>query len=80
MKFLSIYKTAERSTPPTQAEMGRMGKLIEEGFKSGKLVATEGCLPSSSVRASARRMGRLRWSTGPFPRPKKLLADLRSST
>jgi len=35
MKFLSIYKTAERNAGPTQAEMERMGKLIEEGFKSG---------------------------------------------
>jgi len=47
MKFLSIYKTAERNTGPTQAEMDQMGKMIEEGFKSGKLVATEGCLPST---------------------------------
>jgi hypothetical protein len=46
MKFLSIYKTAERSTPPTEQEMATMGKLVEQGFKEGWLLATEGCLPS----------------------------------
>ena len=47
MKFLSIYKSVERSTPPTQEEMASMGKLIEEGFQKGWLVSTEGCLPSA---------------------------------
>ena len=30
MRFLSIYKTVERNSPPTQDEMATMGKLIEE--------------------------------------------------
>jgi hypothetical protein len=47
MKFLSIYRSKEKNTPPSAAEMETMGKLIEEGFKSGKLLATEGCLPTS---------------------------------
>jgi hypothetical protein len=47
MRFLSIYKTAERSTPPAAEEMAAMGKLIEEGMKSGWLLSTEGCLPSA---------------------------------
>ena len=47
MRFLSIYKTAERNTPPTQQEMDTMGKLIEEGMKAGWLLATEGCLPTA---------------------------------
>jgi hypothetical protein len=46
MKFLSIYKTAERTTPPSQEEMNAMNELVEEGMKSGWLVAVEGCLPS----------------------------------
>jgi hypothetical protein len=28
MRLLSIYKTAERPTPPTPEEMATMGKLI----------------------------------------------------
>jgi hypothetical protein len=47
MKFLSIYKTAERGVPPTQEEMAKMGKLVEEGMKAGWLLGTEGCLPSA---------------------------------
>ncbi len=68
MKFLSIYKTAERNTPPTQAEMGRMGKLIEEGFKSGKLVATEGCLPSQLGARIRQTNGQAAVVDGPFYR------------
>jgi hypothetical protein len=37
MKFLSMYKTVERNTPPSQEEMNRMGKLIEEWTKAGWL-------------------------------------------
>ena len=48
MRFLCLYKAAKpEGTPPTQEEMTRMGKLIEESFKSGTLLATEGCLPSA---------------------------------
>jgi hypothetical protein len=35
MKFLSIYKTAETGVLPTQEEMARMGKLVEDGMKAG---------------------------------------------
>ena len=44
MKFLSVYKCPERNSGPTQEEMARMGKLIEDGMKSGSLVAVEGCM------------------------------------
>jgi hypothetical protein len=73
MKYLSIYKTVERNTPPTQEEMARMGKLIEEGFKAGWLVATEGCLPSAlgaRVRASN---GKITVTDGPFTEAKELV-------
>ena len=35
MQFLSIFKTFERPTPPSQEEMEAMGKLIQEGMKAG---------------------------------------------
>ena len=59
MKFLSIYKTAERNSPPSQEEMAKMGKLVEEGMKGGWLLTTEGCLPSAAllVRGCAIRAG-----------------------
>lgn len=73
MKFLSVYQTAERSTPPTQEEMARMGRLIEEGFKAGWLVATEGCLPSA-LGARVRRLGsNITVKDGPFTESKELV-------
>jgi hypothetical protein len=66
MRFLSIYKSAERATPPTQEEMATMGKLVEEGMKAGWLLGTEGCLPSS-LGARVRRSGsKITVTDGPF--------------
>jgi hypothetical protein len=76
MRFLSVYKTAERGIPPTQEEMARMGKLIEEGMKAGYLLAVEGCLPSATgarVRQSNRK---LTVTDGPFAETKELICGL----
>jgi len=54
MKFLSVYKSVERGVPPTQEEMDKMGKLIEQEMKAGTLLATEGCLPSALADGSPR--------------------------
>jgi hypothetical protein len=73
MKFLSMYKSAEKNTPPSQEEMSRMGKLIEDGFKAGWLVATEGCLPSA-LGARVRRSGeKITVTDGPFTEAKELV-------
>jgi hypothetical protein len=73
MKFLSIYKTAERNAPPSQEEMSKMGKLIEEGFKAGWLVSTEGCLPSALGARVRRSGGNLTVTDGPFTEAKELV-------
>jgi hypothetical protein len=73
MKFLSIYQTHERNTPPTQEEMDRMGKLIEVGFKSGKLVATEGCLPSKLGARIRQANGQAAVTDGPFTESKEIV-------
>lgn len=73
MRFLSIYKTAERTAPPSQEEMARMSKLVEEGFKAGWLVATEGCLPTklgARVRSSS---GKQTVTDGPFSEAKEVV-------
>ena len=73
MRFLSIYKTAERGVPPSEEEIRKMGKLIEEGMKEGWLLATEGCLPGSPgsrVRLSA---GKLIATDGPFAETKEVV-------
>ena len=74
MRFLSIYRTAERSGPPSQEEIANMGTLIEEGFRAGWLLATQGCLPSklgARVRSSS---GKLSVTDGPFTESKELVA------
>src|ERR1700751_6023322 len=73
MRFLSIYKTAERSPPPSQQEMAAMGKLIEEGMKAGWLLGTEGCLPSA-LGARVRRSGNdITVTDGPFTEAKEIV-------
>ena len=73
MRFLSIYKTAEQTTPPSAEHMEQMTKLVEEGFKAGWLLATEGCLPSAlgaRVRASG---GKVTVIDGPFIESKEIV-------
>ncbi len=73
MKFLSIYKTKERTTPPSQEEMNRMGKLVEGGFKSGKLLATEGCLPTALGARLRIDAGNVTVTDGPFSEAKEVV-------
>jgi hypothetical protein len=71
MRFLSIYKTAERSTPPSQEEMAAMGKLIQEGMQAGWLVATEGCLPTARGARVRLSSGNVTVVDGPFTEAKE---------
>lgn len=73
MRFLSIYKAVERNTPPTQEEMARMGKLIEDGMKAGWLLGTEGCLPSALGARVRRSDGKVTVTDGPFTESKELV-------
>jgi hypothetical protein len=73
MRFLSIYKHAERTTPPTQEEMSSMGALIEQAMREGWLLGTEGCLPSA-LGARVRRDGtKVTVSDGPFTEAKEVV-------
>jgi len=73
MRFLSIYKHEERTTPPTAEEMATMGKLVEEGFKGGWLLATEGCLPTALGARVRRSNGKLAVTDGPFTEAKEVV-------
>ena len=73
MKFLSVYKNVERNTPPSQEEMERMGKLVEDGFKSGSLLATEGCLPTSLGARIRISNGKVTVTDGPFSETKEVI-------
>ena len=76
MRFLSIYKTVERAVPPTQEEMAKMGKLIEDGMKAGFLLAVEGCLPSATGARVRQLNGKLTVTDGPFTESKEVIGGL----
>ena len=74
MKFLCIYKPSKpEGVPPTQQEIAEMGKLIEEGFKSGVLLATEGCLPSAKGARVHLSGGNFTVTDGPFTESKEIV-------
>jgi hypothetical protein len=73
MRFLSIYKSVERNTPPTPEEMAAMGKLIEEAMKAGWLLSTEGCLPSSLGARVRRSEGKVIVTDGPFAESREVV-------
>jgi hypothetical protein len=73
MRFLSIYKIPERTTPPTPEEMAGMGKMIEEWMKSGKLLATEGCMPTALGARVRVDDGKFSVSDGPFTEAKEVV-------
>jgi len=76
MKFLSVYKTVERNSPPSQEEMARMGRLIEDGMKAGTLLAVEGCLPSATGARVRLSNGKVTVTDGPFTEAKELIGGL----
>ena len=73
MRYLSIYKTVERNTPPTQEEMDRMGKYIEDSMKAGTLIATEGCLPTTLGARIRINNGKITVVDGPFTEAKEVV-------
>jgi hypothetical protein len=73
MRYLSVFKTVERNTPPSPDEMARMGKLIEEGMKAGWLLGTEGCLPTSLGARVRSSNGKVTVTDGPFPESKEVV-------
>ena len=74
MRFLCLYKPAKaEGGPPSQNEMSEMGKFIEQGMKSGILLATEGLL-SSAKGARIRRSGeKITITDGPFSESKEIV-------
>jgi|KBSMisStaDraftv2_1062788.scaffolds.fasta_scaffold249620_3 hypothetical protein len=75
MRYISIF-THERknNVPPTEAEMAAMGKLIEEGMKSGWLIATEGVqFGQEGVRVEKKTAGEVIVTDGPFTEAKEVI-------
>lgn len=76
MRFLSVYKSVEKGVPPTQEEMARMGKLVEEGFKTGYLLAAEGCMPSPTGARVRLSNGKVTVTDGPFAETREVIGGL----
>ena len=76
MKFLSVYKTVERGVPPSQEEMARMGKLVEEGMKAGNLLAVEGCMPSVTGARVRLANNKVTVTDGPFAETREVIGGL----
>jgi hypothetical protein len=75
MRFLSVYKSVERGGP-SQEEIARMGKLVEEGMKNGSLLAVEGCMPSASGARVRLANGTVTVTDGPFTESKEVIGGL----
>jgi hypothetical protein len=74
MRFLCLYKPSKAEcAPPTQGEMAEMGRFIEESVKSGKLLATEGCLPSALGARIRKTNGQFKVTDGPFTESKEIV-------
>jgi hypothetical protein len=74
MRFLCIYKPAKaEGEPPTPEAMETMGKFIEQSFKEGFLLSTEGCLPSALGARVRSTGGRYMVIDGPFTETKELI-------
>jgi hypothetical protein len=78
LRFMMIYKPAnikdmEAGVPPTQEEIDRMGKFIEEIASSGVLLAADGLLASSTGARVRRSGGKITVTDGPFTEAKELI-------
>jgi hypothetical protein len=74
MRFLCIYKPAKaEGAPPTPEMMETMGKFIEQSFREGILLSTEGCLPSALGARVRSTGGRYTVTDGPFIEAKEIV-------
>lgn len=73
MRYLSIYKSVETGRPPSPEHIQKMGQLIEETRRSGALIATEGCLPTSLGARVRLADGQITVTDGPFTESKEVV-------
>jgi len=73
MMMMKADKNFEAGVPPSPELIAAIGKLTEDGMKSGVLLDTGGLMPSfcgSRIRASG---GKLSVTDGPFAEAKELI-------
>ena len=75
MRFLALYTPdkSDAGVPPTKEHIERMGKFVDEMFKSGALIATGGLLPASQSFRVKSADGRMTILDGPFAEAKEAI-------
>ena len=74
MRFISIFTHEPVNRPPTEAEMARMGKLVEDAMKEGWLLSTEGVsFGVTGVRVHKSAGGKVTVTDGPFTEAKEVI-------
>lgn len=76
MRFVNIVKYDERGVPPTQEQLNRLNKLIQEATKAGRILAVEGCMPSETGARVRFSNGKLIVTDGPFTESKELIGGV----
>jgi hypothetical protein len=74
MRFISIFTHEPTNRRPTEAEMAKMGKLVQDAMKEGWLLATEGVsFGGVAVRVQKSAGGKPTVTDGPFAEAKEVL-------
>jgi hypothetical protein len=73
MRFLSIYKNVESNEPPTAKHIADMEELIQKHMRTGALLATEGCLPTTLGSKVRREGNQVTVTDGPFTESKEVV-------
>jgi hypothetical protein len=74
MRYISIFTNEQKKAgPPSQEMMAKMGALIEQGFKQGWLIATEGVsFTDKPIKVNSTK-GKITVTDGPFAEAKEVL-------
>jgi hypothetical protein len=73
MRFISLFTHEPTGVPPTPELMAAMGKLIQEGMKSGWLIATEGVQWGEVGMRIHSAKGQVSVVDGPFTESKEVI-------
>jgi hypothetical protein len=73
MRFMSMVKSNEKCGMPPKELMDAIGKLGEEGFRSGTLVEVGGLAPTDNGARVKVAGGKLSVTDGPFSEAKEVI-------
>lgn len=73
MRYLSILSAPERADGPTDDEITRMDAFLKEELEAGRLVTTDGCMPTANGARVRRYGGAVTVIDGPFTEAKEVI-------